>query len=167
MSRRLAVLLLAVLGVLPAAAGGSGEKATESAAGRSPLTVYLVLKPGDSRNSMLVERLHLPSSLAAFSWTDFRLEPSGNVELAAAGGYRLISHQPVSEENLGELGVYGYSLRVSWAAGSGQAVRETLHQPLHGAGLQAGGGHVVQEGDGPRTGRQSPQASLHETGRRF
>ena len=126
MSRHLAVLLLAVLGALPAAAGASGEKATESAPGRSPLTVYLVLKSGDSRNSMLVERLHLPSSLAAFSWTEFRLESSGNVELAAAGGYRLISHQPVSEENLGELGVYGYSLRVSWAAGSSQAPRKTL-----------------------------------------
>jgi hypothetical protein len=121
MSRHLAVLLLAVLGVLPAAAGASGEKAPESAGPRSPLTVYLVLTPGDSRNSMLVERLHLPSSLAAFSWTEFRLEPSGNVELAAAGGYRLISHQPVSEESLGELGVYGYSLRVSWTAGSGEA----------------------------------------------
>src|SRR4030042_4851831 len=126
MLRHLAVLVLAVLGALPAAAGASGEKATESAPGRSPLPVYLVLKSGDSRNSMVVERLHLPSSLAAFSWTEFRLESSGNVELAAAGGYRLISHQPVSEENLGELGVYGYSLRVTWAAGSSQAPRKTL-----------------------------------------
>ncbi len=130
MSRCLASLLLAVLGVLPAAAGASGEKPGSGSApgagpGGGPLTVYLVLKPEESRNSMLVERLHLPSSLAAFAWTGFRLEGSGNVELAAGGGYRLVSHKPASEESLGELGVYGYALQVSWTAGSEQGPRKT------------------------------------------
>ncbi len=132
MSRHLAAplltaLLLIVLGISPAVAGGSGETAEPgSAAQRGPLTVYLVLKPEERRNSMLVERLHLPSSLAALSWTEFRLEASGNVELAAGGGYRLLSHQPVSEESLGELGVYGYALKVSWTSGSEQASRKTI-----------------------------------------
>jgi hypothetical protein len=127
MRRCLAALLLAGIGALPAAAGGAGEKtAPGGGPQQGPLTVYLVLKPEESRNSMLVERLHLPSSLAALAWTEFQLEASGNVELAAGGGYRLISHQPASEESLGELGVYGYSLRVTWSSGSGQAARKTL-----------------------------------------
>jgi hypothetical protein len=137
MPRRLAVpplsalllaVLLAVLGGPRAGAGGTGEKAEPESAGagpRGPLTVFLVLKPEESRNNLLVERFHLPSSLAALGWTEFRLEPSGNVELAAGGGYRLLSHQPVSEERLGELGVYGYALRVSWTE-AGQAPRKTI-----------------------------------------
>jgi hypothetical protein len=130
MSRCLAALLLAVVGVLPAAAGASGEKpagepAPGAGPGGGPLTVYLVIKPEESRNSMFVERLQLPSSLANFAWTGFKLEGSGNVELTAGGGYRLVSHKPVSEESLGELGVYGYSLKVTWTAGFGQAPRKT------------------------------------------
>ncbi len=128
MSRCLAALLLAVLGALPAAAGASGEKPSAGPApgsGRGPLTVYLVMKPEESRNSMFVERLQLPSSLAAFAWTGFKLEGSGNVELTAGGGYRLLSHEPVSEEKLGELGVYGYSLKVTWTAGVDLASRKT------------------------------------------
>ena len=128
MSRCLAALLLAVVGALPAAAGASGEKPAggpASGSGRGLLTVYLVIKPEESRNSMFVERLQLPSSLAAFAWTGFKLEGSGNVALEAGGGYRLVSHEPLSEENLGELGVYGYSLKVTWTAGSDQGPRKT------------------------------------------
>jgi hypothetical protein len=172
MTRRLAalwpaVVLLAVVGALPAAAGAAGEKATESAGPRSPLTVYLVLTPGDSRNSMLVERLHLPSALAAFSWTEFRLEPSGNVELAAAGGYRLVSHQPISAESLGELGVYSYSLRVSWTAAAGQAPRKTLTLNLGYEGAD-GRGVVLQPAQRAllegirRSGRQQGSARVLE-----
>jgi hypothetical protein len=101
--------------------------------------VYLVLKPEESRNSMLVERLHLPSSLAALAWTEFRLEASGNVELAASGGYRLVSHEPVSTESLGELGVYGYSLRVTWGSGSAPAPRKTLALAFEYGGADAQG----------------------------
>jgi hypothetical protein len=128
MTRHILALLFSALAALPAAAGGSGEKpaAPEGGPQRSPVTVYLVLKPGESRNAMLVERLHLPSSLAALAWTEFKLEASGNVELAAGGGYRLVSHRPASEESLGELGVYGYSLRVTWSSGSELAARKTL-----------------------------------------
>jgi hypothetical protein len=128
MTRHALALLFAALAVLPAGAGAAGEKPAAPARGphQGPLTVYLVLKPEESRNSMLVERLHLPSSLAALAWTEFRLESSGNVELAAGGGYRLGAHQPVSEESLGGLGVYGYSLRVTWGSDSGQAARKTI-----------------------------------------
>ena len=128
MSRFLAALLLAALGILPASAGASGEKSPDGPApgpGGGPLTVYLVIKPEESRNSMFVERQQLPSSLAALAWTGFRLEGSGNVELAAGGGYRLVSHKPVSEESLGVLGIYGYLLQVTWTEGSGQAPRKT------------------------------------------
>ena len=139
MSRYLAGLLLAALGALPAAASAMMEKAPESSPPRGPLTVYLVLKPEESRNSMLVERLHLPSSLAALAWTEFRLEGSGNVELASGGGYRLLSHEPVSTESLGELGVYGYALRVTWSAGSWPAPRKTLALAFEYDGADARG----------------------------
>jgi len=139
MSRCLAALLLSMCGVLPAAAGAAGEKAPESGPQRGPLTVYLVLKPEESRNSMLVERLLLPSSLAALAWTEFQLEGSGNVELAAGGGYRLISHEPVSTESLGGLGVYGYALRVTWGSGSPPAPRKTLALAFEYDGADARG----------------------------
>jgi len=172
MSRYLAALLLAVLGALPAAAGAvsersAGEKTPASGPQRSRLTAYLVLKPEDSRNSMLVERLHLPSSLAALTWIEFKLEDSGNVELAAGGGYRLISHQPVSEESLGELGVYGYALRVTWGSGSNQAPRKTLTLNFEYEGAD-GRGVVLQPAQRAllegirRSGRQKGSACVLE-----
>jgi hypothetical protein len=132
-------LLLVVIGTLPASAGAAGEKAPAGAPQRGPLTVYLVLKPEESRNGMLVERLHLPSSLAALTWTEFRLEASGNVELTAGGGYRLVSHKPVSEESLGALGVYGYALQATWGSGSEPAPRKTLTIAFAYAGEDARG----------------------------
>jgi hypothetical protein len=172
MSRHLAALLLSVLGILPAAAGPGGEKSPgEQAPGRTskqgPLTVYLVLRPEDSRNSMLVERLHLPSSLAALTWTGFKLEGSGNVELTTGGGYRLVSHQPASEQSLGELGVYGYSLKVTWAAGSDQPPRKTFAFEFKYDGTN-GRGVVLQPAQRAllegirRSGRQSGSARVLE-----
>jgi hypothetical protein len=122
-----ALLILLVAGVLPAAASPGAEEpaASEQGPASGPITVYLVIRPEESRNSMFVERLQLPNALAAYAWTAFKLEGSGNVELTAGGGYRLVSHKPVSEQKLGELGVYGYSLKVTWTAGAGQAPRKT------------------------------------------
>jgi hypothetical protein len=171
MSRQLAaVLILSLLGVLPAAAGASSEKpAGESASGsgRGPLTVYLVIKPEQSRNSMFVERLQLPSSLAAFAWTGFKLQGSGNVELTAGGGYRLVSHEPVSEEKLGELGVYGYSLKVTWTAGSDQAPRKTyafdlLYDESDGRGVALQPAQRALLEGIRRSGRQSGSARVTE-----
>ena len=116
--RRTALLLVTVFALtsLPSlpvfAAGGAGEQP----AAPGPLAVYLVLKPEEARSAMLVERYLLPTSLAALTWNDFSLEPSGNVELAAGGGYRLLSQKPLSEESLGPIGVYAYTVGVTWTA---------------------------------------------------
>ena len=165
MSRHLAALCFAVLGILPAGAGAAGER--PAAAERGPLTVHLVLKPEDSRSTMLVERLHLPSSLAAMTWTEFRLEGSGNVELMAGGGYRLVSHKAVSEESLGGIGVYGYSLEVTWGSGSDQTPRKTLTLSFDYAGAD-GRGVVLQPAQRAllegirRSGKQSGSARVLE-----
>ena len=170
MPRFKAALLLVLLGVLAAAVQAAGEAANEkpaiSAPGTGPLKIYLVLKPEESRNSMMVERLHLPSSLAALTWSDFRLEGSGSVELTAGGGYRLVSHEPLSSESLGELGVYAYALKVTWTQAA-PAPRKTMTISFKYSGLDAGG-VVLQPAQRAllegirRSGKQSGSARVLE-----
>jgi hypothetical protein len=170
MSRFRAALLLALLGALAAAvqaAGvGAAEKPASAAPGTGPLKVYLVLTPEQSRNTMLVERMHLPSSLAALTWTEFRLEGSGNVELSAGGGYRIVSHEPLSSESLGELGVYAYALKVTWTRAA-PAPRKTMTISFSYSGMDAGG-VVLQPAQRAllegirRSGRQSGAARVLE-----
>ena len=172
MSRFKAVLFLALLGVLPAALSAAGGAADEKTASPAPgtergqLRVYLVLKPEQSGNSMMVERLHLPSSLAALTWTEFRLEGSGNVELTASGGYRIVSHEPLSSESLGELGVYAYALQVTWTQAA-PAPRKTTTISFKYSGQDAGG-VVLQPAQRAllegirRSGKQSGSARVLE-----
>ncbi len=170
MSRFGAALLLALLGVLIAAAQasgeGAGEKPAASAPGTGPLKVYLVLKPEESQNSMLVERMLLPSSLAALTWTEFRLEGSGNVELSAGGGYRIVSREPQSAESLGELGVYAYALKVTWTQAA-PAPRKTMTISFSYSGPDAAG-VVLQPAQRAllegirRSGKQSGSARVME-----
>lgn len=125
--RRFPLLMVLVVAVtaLPAwGSGGSGERAAP--AERGPLSVHLVLKPEESGNSMFLERWLLPSSVSALGWTDFALAGSGEVELAAAGGYRISSHKPLSEESLGPIGIYSYSVAVSWSQQPAQGARKTF-----------------------------------------
>jgi len=170
MPRFKAVLLVVLLGVLAAAVQAAGEAASEkptvTTPGTGPLKVYLVLKPEESRNTLMVERLHLPSSLAALTWTDFRLEGSGNVELSASGGYRLVSRDPLSSESLGELGVYAYALKVTWTQAAA-APRKITTINFKYSGLDAGG-VVLQPAQRAllegirRSGKQSGSARVLE-----
>ena len=92
------IMLCFLLNPPPACSEAAGE--ARGPAGEAKPVVYLVLRPVEAENATLVERYHLPSSLSAFSWSQFRVQPGGNVELQATGGYRLIAHKPVSMENL-------------------------------------------------------------------
>jgi len=139
--RRTALLLVTVfcLTSLPPrpvfAAGGAGEQP----AAPGPLTVNLVLKPEEARSAMLVERYLLPTTLAALTWNDFSLEPSGNIELAAGGGYRILSQKPLSEESLGPIGVYAYTVGVTWTAPAAQAAKKSIALAFEYTGRDAVG----------------------------
>jgi hypothetical protein len=161
-----AILLLGLLGC----AGLQAEAPVEKPARvpDRPLTVYLVLTPQDSRNEMLVERFHLPSALTALAWTRFTLQGSGNVELEALGGYRILSRKPVLEQSIGDYGIYGYELALSYSGRGAYAPKRTFTLTFDYRSQAAGGGVVIQPAHRAllegirRSGRQTGIAKVLE-----
>jgi hypothetical protein len=160
-----ALSLLGLLGCAGLQAEAPAEKQAPSP--EKPLTVYLVLTPQESRNSMLVERLQLPSSLTALAWTRFTLQGSGNVELEALGGYRILSRKPVLEQSIGDYGIYGYDLELSYSGSGAYAPKRTFTLTFDYRS-QSGGGVVIQPAHRAllegirRSGRQTGVAKVLE-----
>jgi hypothetical protein len=166
LSWAIAALLLCLLGCAGLQAEAPREK--PAAPQEGPLTVYLVLTPQDSRNSMLVERYQLPSTLSALAWTRFTLQESGNVELEALGGCRILSRKPVSEQSIGVYGVYGYALELSDTGGRTYSPKRTFTLSFDYRSLAAGEGVVIQPAHRAllegirRSGRQNGIAKVLE-----
>ncbi len=161
------LLLFFLLGCAGLQAEASGEKPAPTP--ERLLNVYLVLTPEESRNSMLVERLELPSTLSALAWTRFSLQGSGNVELEALGGYRVLSRKPVSAEPIGGYGVYGYALELSYAGRTDYAPKRTFSLSFDYRFLaESNGGVVIQPAHRAllegirRSGRQTGVARVLE-----
>jgi hypothetical protein len=136
-----ALLLFCLLSCSGLQAEASGEKPALTP--QRLLTVYLVLTPEESRNSMLVERLQLPSTLAALAWTRFSLIGSGNVDLEALGGYRVLSRKPLAEEPIGGYGIYSYALELSYTGRTDYAPKRTFNLSFDYRFLAENDGGVV------------------------
>jgi hypothetical protein len=162
----IAISLLGLLGCAGLQAEGPAEKPAPSP--ERPLTVYLVLTPPDSRNGPLVERFHLPSALTALAWTRFTLRGSGNVDLEALGGYRILSRKPVLEQSIGDYGIYGYELELSYSGSGAYAPKRIFTLTFDYRSQVAGGGVVIQPAHRAllegirRSGRQTGIAKVLE-----
>jgi hypothetical protein len=161
-----ALLLFCLIGCAGLQAEASREKPAPSP-GRL-LTVYLVLTPEESRNSMLVERFQLPSTLTALAWTRFSLQGSGNVDLEALGSYRVLSRKQVSEESLGGYGIYRYALELSYSGRTDYAPKRTFSLSFDYRFLAENDGVVIQPAHRAllegirRSGRQTGVARVLE-----
>lgn len=154
-------LILAFLMLVPGAlqAGGSSEE-VQPADGvpRQALTqvtvqAYWFLEEGAANAKLLLERFYLPTSLSVLRWTKFTVS-GGNVELDAAGGYRVVRKEPILAERWNGQVLYGYSVRIDFAGQSDEPARSSRRIRLRFAYDTA---HAVDDGTGSAEAGSVPQ----------
>jgi hypothetical protein len=117
---------------------------------------------------MLLERLQIPSALTALAWNRFSLQGSGNVEMEALGGYRILSRKPVSAEPIGGYGIYGYTMELSYSGRTDYTPKRTFSLNFDYRFLAEGDGVVIQPAHRAllegirRSGRQTGMARVLE-----
>jgi hypothetical protein len=111
--RSLAALAVAATWLLSVSCTAFPSATPEKGAGQGTVRAFWILSGGASEaQEALLERLYLPTSLAALFWTEFSVA-GGQVELESRCGYRVLSRKRVLVEALGaERTVYGYELRL-------------------------------------------------------
>jgi len=111
--------LLFVPGLLAAAGKPEATRGPEAAAGevatQATVQAYWILEPGAANARMVLERFFLPTSLSVLRWTEFRVG-AGAIELASAGGYRVLRKEAILTERWPAGDLHGYTVRVSFAA---------------------------------------------------
>lgn len=110
------------------------------------IQVWWVLRGEEANSAMLVERMFVPTSLAAFAWNRFSVTGEG-VQLDSQGGYRVLSRRQTQREALGELLVQTeeLSIRVASAAPQPAGRPRTYEVDFSYAGLKAATSRVIPQ----------------------
>ena len=107
-----AACLLCFVLSLPSFAGGAGE-INELEEGK--IKAYFIAPPemGNAAGALLMERLYLEPFLAAFLWSEYRLE-GGAVETRTTGGYRILHKERFLAEEREDTAIHAYDLEVDY-----------------------------------------------------
>jgi hypothetical protein len=139
------VLLLAAL-LLSSCQGYPAGRGEQGPLSEDEIQVWWVLRGEEANSGILVERMFLPTSLAAFAWNNFSLTGEG-VQLDSQGGYRVVSRRQTQREAVGELVVQTeeLSIRVASAAPHPAGRPRTYDVDFSYAGLKAATSRVIPQ----------------------